>query len=255
MANCDVPVIAIDGPSGSGKGTVARAVARHLRWHLLDSGALYRIVGLCALRRGIALDAGELLGRMTRDLRIAFVDIDVARTDVEVRVDDEDLTAAIRSEPCGEAASQVAQLPQVRAALHTLQHQQRRAPGLVADGRDMGTVIFPDAVLKVFLTASVEERAQRRYKQLIAKGLDASLPPLLRSLRDRDQRDQERAVSPLRPAADAIVIDSTTISAVVVMERVLELLATRGLAGRGASTSGTKESGFEKKRGTKKRRK
>lgn len=222
-----IPVITIDGPSGSGKGTVARAVARHLGWHLLDSGALYRIVGLCALKRGIALDAEERLAAMTQTLRIAFVD-DAGSVDVGVQVDGETVTSAIREEASGEAASQVAQLPAVRSALHELQQAQRRTPGLIADGRDMGTVVFPDAVLKLFLTASVEERARRRYKQLIDKGFDASLPPLISSLRARDQRDEQRVVSPLRPAADAIVIDSTTMSVDAVMERVLTLVAARG---------------------------
>ena len=233
MANAECPVIAIDGPSGSGKGTVARAVARQLGFHLLDSGALYRIVGLAALRRGIALDAVAALGNLARDLRIAFVDVDPGASQVQVRVDDEDVSEAIRSEACGEAASLVAQMPEVRTALHDLQQRQRRMPGLVADGRDMGTVVFPDAVLKLYLTASVEERARRRYKQLIDKGLDASLPPLLSALRARDQRDEQRAVSPLRIAAGAIVIDSTSMSAAQVMEVVLVAVAGLGLAHAG----------------------
>jgi len=199
------PVIAIDGPTASGKGTVAQRVADFLGWHYLDSGALYRIVALLALRRSIAADDGPALAALARALAPSFLD-------GRILVEGEDVSQAIRAEAVGATASRIATRPQLRAALVDLQRGFRRPPGLVADGRDMGTVIFPQAVLKVFLTASAESRAERRHKQLIEKGFSANLTDLLRDLRERDARDAQRAEAPLRPAEGALELDSTDLS-------------------------------------------
>lgn len=197
-----VPLIAIDGPTASGKGTVAQRVARALGWAYLDSGALYRLCALAALRGGVALDDEAGLAALASVLPVRF-------DDDRIELDGQDATEAIRDEAVGNAASRIAALPALRAALLELQRSCRRPPGLVADGRDMGTVVFPDATLKVFLTATAESRAERRYKQLIEKGFSANLADLLRDLRQRDERDANRAVAPLRPAEGAVVIDST----------------------------------------------
>lgn len=202
----DAPVIAIDGPSASGKGTVALEVARALGYHYLDSGSLYRLVALAALRQGVPLHRGEEIARLTRRLPISFQDSDIF-------IGDERVTEVIRSEACSEAASVVAAFPQVRTALLERQRAFRKPPGLVAEGRDMGTVVFPDAVLKVFLTASPEERAERRHKQLKQKGIAAKLPDLLRDLRERDARDAARSVAPLKRSPDAHWLDTTAMSA------------------------------------------
>lgn len=205
-----VPVVTIDGPGGAGKGTVASAVAKAMGWHLLDSGALYRIIAVAGLADGIALDDTQALVEMSAGLDIVFVD-------GQVRVNDADVTDAIRTEEAGNSASQVAALPPVRDAIFALQQGFRRAPGLVADGRDMGTVVFPDAPVKIFLDASAEARAERRYNQLKNNGLGVNLRALLEQIQERDARDRERAVAPLKPAEDALMIDSTemTIDAVV----------------------------------------
>ena len=205
-----VPVVTIDGPGGAGKGTVASAVAKAMGWHLLDSGALYRIIAVAGLADGIALDDTQALVEMSAGLDIVFVD-------GQVRVNDADVTDAIRTEEAGNSASQVAALPPVRDAIFALQQGFRRAPGLVADGRDMGTVVFPDAPVKIFLDASAEARAERRYNQLKNNGLGVNLRALLEQIQERDARDRERAVAPLKPAKDALMIDSTemTIDAVV----------------------------------------
>jgi CMP/dCMP kinase len=206
------PVITIDGPTASGKGTIAQRVASHLGWHYLDSGALYRLVGFSAHKKGLFAagfpeigSAREVaLARCASELNVRFENSDIC-------LDGVDVSLAIRQEQVGLWASQVGAVPLVRAALAERQRQFRQPPGLVADGRDMGTVIFPDAHLKIFLTASAESRAQRRYKQLIDKGISANLAGLLEDLRDRDARDTNRATAPLRPASDAVLIDSTAL--------------------------------------------
>jgi len=210
----DAPVIAIDGPSASGKGTIASRVARQLGFHYLESGALYRVLALVSLRED-ALDEARLAELAAR--------MDVAFHDGEVLLDDEDVSDKIRAEPCGVRASEVARLRAVRQALLQRQRAFRRPPGLVADSRDMGTVVFPDAPLKIFLTASPEVRAERRYKQLKEKGIDANLRALSHDLQERDERDTRRAVAPLVPAPDSQVLDSSTLSVEQVVERILQL--------------------------------
>ncbi len=222
-----VPVIAIDGPSGSGKGTVAAGVASRIHFNWLDSGALYRLVAFAARRDGVAEDDEAALVALVGQLSIAF---EGGGDGVRVRLDGQDVTRAIRDEACGMAASRIAGLAAVRRALLQLQRSFRRAPGLVADGRDMGTVVFPDAALKIFLTATPEERAQRRYKQLKDKGFDVNLRALLREIETRDQRDSARTVAPLMPADDAVVVDSTGLSIEQVQDCVLELAAQRQIA-------------------------
>ncbi|MDH4255858.1 MAG: (d)CMP kinase [Gammaproteobacteria bacterium] len=223
------PVLAIDGPSGSGKGTIARRVAQALGWHLLDSGALYRLVGLAGARRGIDPGAAAELAVLARELDIRF-EVDPEGSE-RIVLDGEEVGPELRSEECGRLASAVAALPAVREALLGLQRGFREAPGLVADGRDMGTHVFPDATLKVFLTATVEERANRRYKQLKDKGIDVSLAALSRDIAARDKRDTERSVAPLEPADDARVLDSShlTIDEVtrIVLDWVSETVADR----------------------------
>lgn len=209
-----VPVLTIDGPSASGKGTVAERVARALGFHFLDSGALYRLTALSAMQAGVALDDEAGVAKLASALPARF-------GDGRVWLADADVTEAIRAEAVGEGASKVAALPAVRAALLDRQRAYRQAPGLVADGRDMGTVIFPDAPAKVFLTASAEARAERRYKQLIEKGNSASLPALVADMRARDARDTARAVAPLKPAPDALLLDTTHMDIALAVEAVL----------------------------------
>jgi len=215
----EVPVLALDGPGGSGKGTVARAVARRLGWHLLDSGALYRLVGVAALRHAIPLDDEAGLAGIAAGLDATFDPF--AGPEGRVVLEGQDASELIRTESAGQAASQVAAWPAVRAALLGRQRGFRQPPGLVADGRDMGSVIFPEAALKVFLTASVEERARRRHKQLKQKGIDVSLPALSKDMAERDRRDAERAVAPLRACPDARTLDSTGMSVDEVVSVVL----------------------------------
>jgi CMP/dCMP kinase len=221
------PVVTIDGPSGSGKGTISRAVAQRVGWHLLDSGALYRLVAYAGLDRG--LDPGDIEGHAGLAGRMQVV-FGVGRDGSEqVLLAGTDVTQAIRTETAGQGASRVAAWPAVRTALLERQRAFARSPGLVADGRDMGTVVFPRAPLKVYLTASAEERALRRYKQLKEKGSGVSLSALSREITERDARDSTRAVAPLIPAPDAEVIDSTGLPIEEVVGRVLELGARRSL--------------------------
>lgn len=219
------PIITVDGPSGSGKGTVSRVLADTLGWHLLDSGALYRLTALAAARRGIADDAVDELTGIAADLDVEF-GTDPAGNE-RILLEGDDVSLEIRKETCGERASIIAALGPVRDALVDRQRAFARRPGLVADGRDMGTRIFPEAPVKVFLTASAEERAERRYKQLMEKGITVTIAALLRDIEQRDERDQSRAAAPLRPADDAVVIDSTSMSVDAVVATVLALKNAR----------------------------
>ncbi|SEN28931.1 cytidylate kinase [Nitrosospira multiformis] len=214
----DIPVIAIDGPSASGKGTVAQRVAAKLGFHYLDSGALYRLAALAAMRSGIELGDEHALSEVAAHLNVVFAD-------AEIRLDNENVTDAIRSEECGNAASRVAAYPLVRTALLERQRAFCQIPGLVADGRDMGSVVFPAAILKVFLTATAETRAQRRYKQLMEKGMDANIATLLQDIRERDARDSNRSIAPLQLGADTHLLDTTSLDINQAVGRVLSLYA------------------------------
>jgi 3-phosphoshikimate 1-carboxyvinyltransferase/cytidylate kinase len=210
----NTPVIAIDGPSASGKGTVAQRVAERLRFHYLDSGALYRLVAYTAIQSEVDLADETALSCIARDLDVVF-------TGAKILLKGEDVADAIRAEVCSNGASKVAAYPQVRASLLDRQRAFRQMPGLVADGRDMGSVVFPDAALKIFLTADAETRAQRRYKQLMEKGIDANISTLLQDIRDRDARDINRSVAPLQQGADAILLDTTSLNIVQAVDAVL----------------------------------
>ena len=211
----EVPVITIDGPSGSGKGTIAAQVAAHMGWHLLDSGALYRVTAYAVEQADIGFADQEGAAEIARQLQVRF-------TEGTVVWHGTDITLAIRTETMGNQASKIAAMPAVRAALLDWQRQQARLPGLVADGRDMGTVVFPAAMLKVFLTASAEERAQRRYKQLEKNGITANISDLIAKIQERDARDRNRRDAPLVPASDAVLIDSTDMSIAAVLDQVLQ---------------------------------
>ena len=220
-----IPVVTIDGPGGSGKGTISQLLAARLGWHYLDSGALYRVLGLAAQDAGISVTDAPSLARLAGEIQLDFE----PQTDgsAQVMLNGQDVSLWLRTEECGRWASEVAVWPEVRAALLQKQHDFRQNPGLVADGRDMGTTVFPTARLKIFLTASPEVRADRRYKQLKEKGLDASLPLLLGEIRARDARDAGRAVSPLRPADDAEILDTSTMGINEVVEFILDRLQQR----------------------------
>jgi CMP/dCMP kinase len=219
------PVITLDGPGGAGKGTIAKLVARKLGWHLLDSGALYRLIALSALKNGVDLEDEAALALLATGLDIEF--LVTPELEVQVLLAGEEVGSQLRTEEAGAAASRVAALPGVRSALLERQRRFQQPPGLVADGRDMGTVVFPDAPLKIFLTASLEERAQRRYNQLKEQGVSANIQSLLQELAERDERDANRKVAPLRPAEDAIILDSTELGIDEVLDKVLSLAALR----------------------------
>ena len=214
----DIPVIAIDGPSASGKGTVAQRVAAKLGFHYLDSGALYRLAALAAMRSGIELGDEHALSEVAAHLNVVFAD-------AEIRLDNENVTDAIRSEECGNAASRIAAYPLVRAALLERQRAFCQIPGLVADGRDMGSVVFPAAILKVFLTATAETRAQRRYNQLMEKGMGANIATLLQDIRERDARDSNRSIAPLQLGTGTHLLDTTSLDINQAIDRVLSLYA------------------------------
>ncbi|WP_273149473.1 (d)CMP kinase [Methylophaga thiooxydans] len=217
----EIPVLTIDGPSGSGKGTIAQMVAQQLGWHYLDSGAIYRVLAQAALKHQLDLSNEAAIGKLAEALDVRF---SIANDELKVMLEGEDVSLTIRSEQAGNAASKVAALPAVRAALLQRQRDFRQLPGLVTDGRDMGTVVFPDAPFKVFLTASAEERAQRRYKQLKQKGIESNLSDLIAEISERDRRDSEREVAPLRPAEGSLILDSTQLGIDAVYEQVRALL-------------------------------
>lgn len=214
-----IPVITVDGPSGVGKGTISQLLTQRFGWHFLDSGALYRLTALAARRQGVGFDDAAGLARVARELPVEFRPQAVG--DLQIFLYGQEVSREIRTEQAGNDASRVAAVPAVREALLARQRAFRQAPGLVADGRDMGTTVFPDAPLKIFLTASAEVRAERRYKQLKEKGLDANLHSLFIEIAERDERDRNRSVSPLKPAEDAVVIDTSTLGIEEVLAVVL----------------------------------
>ncbi len=219
------PVVTLDGPGGAGKGTIAKLLARHLGWHLLDSGAIYRLVALAAIREGVDLSDENAVKTIACALDAEFVVSD--DHSVKTLLSGQDVGSELRTEQTGAAASQIAAYTSVREALLGRQRRFAEPPGLVADGRDMGTVVFPEAPLKIYLTASLEERANRRYKQLKEQGLSANIQALLRELAERDERDANRTVAPLRPAEDAVILDCTELSINQVFEQVLSLVRER----------------------------
>ncbi len=220
MMNPKVPVITIDGASGTGKGTVTHLIAKKLGWNLLDSGVLYRVLALAAQNKGVSLEDETALTALANALDVRFIAAEIGES-LLVFLEKQEVTDIIRAEKVGNAASKVAVFPAVRTALLDRQRAFRTLPGLVADGRDMGTVIFPDAIVKIFLTASPEERARRRYNQLNAKGIHVNLGALVGELRERDRRDQERTVAPLKPAVDAIIIDTDPLTIEQVVAQVM----------------------------------
>ena len=226
-----MPVITVDGPSGSGKGTVCRLLAEKLGWDVLDSGAIYRVLSLAALHHQIALDNEDALVPLAANLDVQFL-VDGQTNAAKVVLEGEDVTTTIRNEEVGAAASKVAALPRVREALLRRQRAFRTERGLIADGRDMGTVVFKDAPLKIFLTASAQERAKRRFFELNARGLNVTLSGLLKDIQERDDRDMNRAVAPLVPAEDAIELDTSELNAQQVYDKVLTLLDTAISEGR-----------------------
>ena len=224
MPENNSPVITIDGPSGAGKGTVCQRLAEKLGWPLLDSGAIYRVLALAALHHEVALDNEEALVALASHLDVSFV---AGSDGVRIELEGEEVSAAIRTEQSGNAASKIAAFPRVREALLRRQRAFRSAPGLIADGRDMGTVVFPDAEAKIFLDASAEERANRRLKQLQEKGFDVNFDRLLIEIRERDERDRNRPVAPLRPADDALILDSTSMAIDAVVDAILQHVSSK----------------------------
>ena len=228
MNKTAIPVICLDGPSGVGKGTICLAIASHLGWHILDSGSLYRITALQVSRRFADLDISAIDATQIVEIAVNLsVSYQQKNHDLAIYLDGEDITQLIRNEEIGAKASQIAAIPVVREALLARQRAFLQAPGLVADGRDMGTVVFPNSALKIYLTASAEERAQRRYKQLKDKGIDVNLSSLVEDLRLRDDRDMNRKVAPLKPASDAIVIDTTRLNIEQVTEEAMNWVGQR----------------------------
>ena len=217
----DIPVLTIDGPSGSGKGTIAQLMAKDLGWHYLDSGALYRVLAQASIKHGVELADESSISALAKKLDVVFL---LKNAELEVLLEGRNVTTLIRSEQAGNAASKVAALPLVRIALLERQRDFRQLPGLVTDGRDMGTVVFPDASYKIFLNASAEVRAQRRHKQLKEKGIESNIPDLIDKISERDERDRKRTVAPLRPATDAIQLDSTSLGIENVFDRVRAIL-------------------------------
>lgn len=230
MSDHSTPVITVDGPGGSGKGTLSGMLAARLGWHLLDSGALYRLLAFAAQKRGTDLADEQALVQLAANLDVQFI-ADAEGGEQRIMLEGDDVSRTIRTETVGAGASRVAALPAVRQALLARQQAFRETPGLVADGRDMGTVVFPDAQLKIFLTASPEIRAERRYRQLLEKGETASLAGLLDEINARDERDMNRSVAPLRPAEDAVLIDSSHMSIENVLETVQAEARKRNLLG------------------------
>jgi cytidylate kinase len=219
----DVPIITVDGPSGTGKGTICSYLTDWLQWNFLDSGALYRVLALAARKHGIDNKDESALANLAENLNVEFR-VAAAGSLVNVMLDGENVTDEIRTEDCGNAASIIAPIVAVRKALLSRQKAFHKAPGLVADGRDMGTVVFPQATLKIFLTASAEERAKRRLKQLKDKGISANLRDLSADIAERDERDSTRAVSPLKPAEDAVIVDTSTLGIDAVVEKISDLV-------------------------------
>lgn len=227
MSETHIPVIAIDGPSGSGKGVITHRLALELGFHILDSGALYRLIGLAARKHDVDFADEVRLAALARNLDVEFVPTDNPEDPLSIMLEGDDVSLQIRTDQAGTDASQVAPIAEVREGIKQLQRDFRKLPGLVADGRDMGTVVFPDADLKIYLTASAEARAERRYKQLIGKENSVSLHDLFLSIQARDERDMNRPVAPLKPAEDAVIIDSTELGIDEVFDQVLALVAER----------------------------
>lgn len=226
--NIKVPVITIDGASGTGKGVVTHIIAKKLGWNLLDSGVLYRVLALAAQNKGVSLEDEAALASLADALDVQFIAAEIGES-LLIFLEKQEVTDSIRTEEIGNAASKAAAFAAVRIVLLGRQRAFRTLPGLVADGRDMGTVIFTDAIIKIFLTASPEERAQRRYNQLNAKGIHVNLAALVDNLRERDKRDQERAVAPLKPATDAIMIDTDPLTISQVVARIMVEVEKKGI--------------------------